>query len=78
MWFWWDPLYFVFALPALLLGLYAQAKVHGAYQRWLRAPARLTGLEAARRLLQAAGLSEVRIEGTPGHLTDHYDPSTRT
>lgn len=78
MWFWWDPLYFVFALPALLLGLYAQAKVHGAYQRWLRAPARLTGLEAARRLLQAAGLYEVRIEGTPGHLTDHYDPSTRT
>ncbi|HXF68275.1 MAG TPA: zinc metallopeptidase, partial [Thermoflexus sp.] len=68
----------MFALPALVLGLYAQAKVHGAYQRWLRAPARLTGLEAARRLLQAAGLYEVRIEGTPGHLTDHYDPSTRT
>lgn len=78
MLFWWDPLYFLFATPALLLGLYAQARVQAAYQRWLRAPARLTGLEAARRLLQAAGLYEVRIEGTPGHLTDHYDPQSKT
>uniref|UniRef100_UPI002ADD7896 zinc metallopeptidase n=1 Tax=Thermoflexus sp. TaxID=1969742 RepID=UPI002ADD7896 len=78
MMFWWDPLYFVFALPALLLGLYAQAKVQAAYNRWLQAPARVTGLEAARRLLQAAGLYEVRLEGVPGHLTDHYDPSTKT
>ncbi len=78
MLFWWDPLYLVFALPALVLGLYAQAKVQAAYSRWLRVPARLTGLEAARRLLQAAGLYEVRLEGTPGHLTDHYDPTTKT
>ncbi|MBO9362652.1 MAG: zinc metallopeptidase [Thermoflexus sp.] len=78
MLFWWDPLYFLFAMPALLLGLYAQAKVQAAYNRWLQAPARLTGLEAAQRLLQTAGLYEMRIEGTPGHLTDHYDPSTKT
>jgi len=77
MLFWWDPLYFLFAMPALLLGLYAQAKVQAAYNRWLRAPARLTGLEAAQRLLQAAGLYAVRIEGTLGHLTDHYDPSSK-
>ncbi len=77
MWFW-DPLYFIFALPALLLGLYAQAKVQAAYQRWLQAPARWTGLEAARRLLQTAGLYEVRLEGVPSHLTDHYDPTTKT
>jgi len=75
---WWDPLYFVFALPALVLALYAQARVQGAYQRWLRAPARVTGLEAARRLLGAAGLYDVRLEPIPGHLTDHYDPTTKT
>ncbi len=78
MLFWWDPLYMVFALPALLLGLYAQWKVQAAYERWGRVPARLTGAEAARRLLQAAGLGEVRLEGVPGHLTDHYDPATKT
>ncbi len=78
MLFWWDPLYFVLALPALVLGLYAQARVQAAYQRWLRVPARVTGLEAARWLLRAAGLTEVRIEGVPGQLTDHYDPASRT
>ncbi|WP_376790367.1 zinc metallopeptidase [Thermoflexus sp.] len=77
MLFWWDPLYLVLALPALVLGLYAQAKVQAAYQRWLRAPARWTGMEAAQRLLQAAGLYGVRLEGTPGPLTDHYDPATK-
>jgi Zn-dependent membrane protease YugP len=69
-------MYFVFALPALLLALYAQWKVKSAYSRYSQVPnARgITGQEAARILLRSAGLDHIRVEGTSGTLTDHYDP----
>nr|MBC7244996.1 zinc metallopeptidase [Chloroflexota bacterium] len=78
--FFWDPMYLVFALPALLLGMWAQMRVQSAYNRYLRvANARgLTGLQAAEYLLRAQGLGHVSVEGTPGQLTDHYDPRSKT
>jgi Zn-dependent membrane protease YugP len=71
-----DPMYFVFVLPALLLGLWAQAKVRAAYSQYTKVASErgLTGLEAGEYLLRANGLGSVGIEGTPGQLTDHYDP----
>lgn len=74
-----DPVYLMFALPALILGLYAQMKIRTSYSKYLRvANSRgITGLQAARYLLDNAGLYNVEIEGTPGELSDHYDPSTR-
>ncbi len=67
----------VVALPALILGLVAQAMVSSAYRRYGNiANARgVTGAAAAEHLLMYNSLGEVRIEGTPGQLTDHYDPS---
>ncbi len=74
-----DPMYLIFALPALLLGLYAQMKIRTSYSKYLRVPngRGITGLNAARYLLDSAGLYDVEIEGTPGELSDHYDPSKR-
>jgi hypothetical protein len=74
-----DPMYLVFALPALLLGLYAQFKIKSSYNKYLRvANGRgITGATAARSLLDNAGLYDVAIEGVAGELTDHYDPSKR-
>ena len=74
-----DPLYFVFALPALVLALYAQYKVSSTYQRMSKQPnmIRMSGAEAARRLLDSNGLRTVNVEGTPGELSDHYDPSAK-
>lgn len=71
-----DPMYYLFALPALLLGLYAQYKVRSSYERNLqrRNASGMVGYEAARRLLAAAGLTGVQLGETPGTLTDHYDP----
>jgi len=68
--------YFIIALPALLLALYAQWKVQSTYSRYSQVPnARgITGQEAARILLRSAGLDHIRLEGTAGTLTDHYDP----
>ncbi len=73
--FYWDPMYFVFALPALLLGLYAQFRVKSAYNKYLNVPntARITGVQAAQQLMRTSGL-QLRLEGTPGELSDHYDP----
>jgi len=71
-----DPRYYLFALPALILGLYAQYKVRSAYQKYLqvRNAYNMPGFEAARRLLDANGLYDVAVQETPGQLSDHYDP----
>jgi len=69
-------MYYVFALPALIFGLYAQYKVRSAYQRYLqvRNSSNMVGYEAAQRLLRLNGLDNVAVEETPGQLSDHYDP----
>lgn len=78
--FLYDPLYWVFLLPPLLLGLYAQYKVKTTFSKYLRVPnsRRISGVEAARTMLAASGISHVNVEGTPGRLSDHYDPRTKT
>jgi uncharacterized protein len=72
----WDPRYLIFALPALLLAFYAQWRVRSAYSEYSRKPNSrgISGSEAARILLRSAGLDHVRVEETPGQLSDHYDP----
>ena len=75
-----DPMYFVFMIPGVLLMLWAQSKVKGSYKRWSQTGnlAGLTGAQAARRVLDANGLHDVAIEHVPGaDLSDHYDPRTR-
>jgi Zn-dependent membrane protease YugP len=72
-----DPLYLVFVAPALLLAFVAQSMVSSRYATASRVSASMTGAQAARRILDAAGLHSVRIEQTPGRLSDHYDPSSK-
>jgi len=75
-----DPLYFIFALPALILGLYAQFKVKSAFSKYsrVRNTTGITGAQAARRILDANGLTHVDVERTQGMLSDHYDPRSKT
>lgn len=77
--FYFDPMYFIFLAPALLLAFYAQLKVKSAYATYTRvANARgLTGLDAANIILPGEGLSDVEVEGVRGELTDHYDPRSK-
>lgn len=72
--FYFDPMYFVFIAPALILALWAQFRVKSAYAAASQVPARLSGAAAARHILDSAGLQNVEVEPVPGHLTDHYDP----
>ncbi len=77
--FFWDWT-FLLLVPVLVFAMVAQNRVRTTYTRYLRVPTArgMTGAEAARRLLDAAGLSHVGIEPIGGELTDHYDPRTRT
>jgi Zn-dependent membrane protease YugP len=75
----WDPT-MILLIPALIISLWAQAKVHSTFHKYLRVQAatRLSGAAVARNLLNANGAGHVRIEMTSGHLSDHYDPRSRT
>ena len=69
-----DMMYFVFLAPALLLGLWAQARVRSTFAEAERVRAPLSGAAAARHVLDSAGLQNVGIEPVQGFLSDHYDP----
>jgi uncharacterized protein len=75
-----DPMFWVFVLPGLLLGLYAQSRIKLNVTRYSQVPTQngITGAEVARRLLDAQGLQNVAIESAPGILSDHYDPRSKT
>ena len=75
MWFF-DPIYLLFAIPPLLLGLWAQFRVQSAFRNYskVRTGNGLTGAQAARAILDANGLQTVTVERVGGSLTDHYDP----
>ncbi len=75
-----DPLYIIMAIPGLLFGMYATWKTKSTFQRYAQyaASTRLTGAQAARRLLDREGLHAVKVEPVQGFLSDHYDPRTRT
>lgn len=78
--FYWNPMYFVFALPAFILGMWAQFKVKSAFSKYsqVRSMVGLSGAEIARRMLDMSGLYNVKVEPTQGFLSDHYDPASHT
>ena len=71
-----DVTYFVFLIPGLLLGMYASWKLRSTYGHYLRVPAAtgITGAQAARAILNNAGLHNMEIQEVRGQLSDHYDP----
>lgn len=69
-------LYLLFMLPPLIFMLWAQSRVSSAYKKYSKVSnmGGVSGIQAAQTLLAYNGLKQVRIEGTKGQLTDHYDP----
>jgi Zn-dependent membrane protease YugP len=75
-----DPMYMLFILPGLALSMWASFRTKSAFEKYsrVRSGSGLTGAQAARILLDRAGLSDVKIERTHGLLSDHYNPMTRS
>lgn len=72
-----DPTMLI-VLPALIFTIWAQMNVDSTYKKYSKVTVshRMTGYDSARRILDANGLYDVKIERIGGHLTDHYDPRT--
>ena len=70
--------YLLFVLPCLILSLWASSNVNSTFKKYAKqlSARRITGAQAAQRVLSANGVSGVRIERISGNLTDHYDPKT--
>lgn len=74
-----DWSYLVLVVPALLFSLWASARVNSTFKKYsaMRNARGMTGAEAARAVLNANGVTDVRIEYVSGNLTDHYDPKEK-
>lgn len=72
--------YFIYMIPGILLVMLTSWYVKSAYKKWSKVPARsrLSGYEAAQRLIKRGGLYGVQIEAIRGEMTDHYDPRSKT
>jgi Zn-dependent membrane protease YugP len=66
-------------IPAFILALWAQFKVKSTYKKYSTIASRtgMTGQQAARRILDANGLYNVKVEPIAGELTDHYHPKDK-
>ncbi|MFN8435103.1 MAG: zinc metallopeptidase [Anaerolineales bacterium] len=75
-----SPTYLMYMIPAFILMALTSWYVKSAYAKWSRVAAgsRFSGYEATRRLIASSGLHGVKIQGTPGEMTDHYDPRDKT
>ena len=73
-----DWTYVVLVLPFVILSLWASSNVNTTFQKYSKVYSirRITGAEAAQRVLSANGVTGVRIERVSGNLTDHFDPRT--
>ncbi|MCZ7585870.1 MAG: zinc metallopeptidase [Deltaproteobacteria bacterium] len=69
----------ILLIPAIILGIWAQARVSRSFRKYSKVPSGtgMTGAQAARRVLDRNGLTDVGIETIPGRLTDHYDPRAK-
>jgi uncharacterized protein len=71
-----DPIFWLLLLPGMLLGMYAQVRLTSTYNRYVRQgiATGMSGAQAAREILDRAGLQSMPVNMVRGHLTDHYDP----
>ncbi|MDH5673227.1 MAG: zinc metallopeptidase [Myxococcales bacterium] len=75
-----DPLFMLVSLAGMALSLAASFQVKATFRKYsqVRGSRGLTGAEAARQLLRAKGIGDVRVEQVDGFLADHYDPGAKT
>jgi uncharacterized protein len=75
-----NPTYLMYMIPAFILMGLTSWYVKSSYSKWSRvqAQSRLTGAQAAQRLISTGGIYGVQVQTVAGNLTDHYDPRNKT
>lgn len=71
-----DSLYLILVVPAIIIAIWSQIKVKSTFSKYSGYRSDISGADAARRVLEANGVTGVTIERVQGSLTDHYDPRT--
>ena len=72
-------LYILLFIGTMAIGAFASYRVRSTYNKYsqVQASSGLTGAQVAQRILDLNDIRDVSIHATPGHLTDHYDPTHR-
>lgn len=75
-----DITYLILVVPAIILAFWAQFNVKSTFSKYSKVSSwrGMSGYDAARRILDANGLSGVRVERVAGDLTDHFNPKDNT
>ncbi|MEL6714420.1 MAG: zinc metallopeptidase, partial [Planctomycetota bacterium] len=75
-----DPVYFLFIGPGLLLSMWASSRVKSTFKKYSQVgvSSGMTGAQAAAAVCRAGGAHDVTIERVGGFLSDHYDPRSKT
>ena len=78
MYYGFDWTYFVLVLPCIILSMWASSSVNSTFKKYSshHSSRRITGAQAAQRVLRWNGVTGVRIDRISGNLTDHFDPTT--
>ncbi|MDE7379062.1 MAG: zinc metallopeptidase [Paraprevotella sp.] len=73
-------MYWIIFIGIALLSYVVQMNLKNKFERYSRMPLRdgLTGRDVAQKMLRDNGIYDVRVVSTPGSLTDHYNPATKT
>lgn len=71
---------FILIIIIAVVGFIVQAKLQSVFKKYSQVmfPGGLTGRDVAEKMLRDNGIYDVRVTCTPGHLTDHYNPATKT
>lgn len=74
--YYYDWTYFIIVVPVFILAMVASGNVKSTFRKYAKvySASRITGAEAAERVLRGHGVTNVRIEQVSGSLTDNYDP----
>ena len=77
--FFWGDWSVLILIPAMIFAVWAQFKVKSTFDKYdkINTMRRMTGADAARRILDQNGLFDVKVEYVRGHLNDHYDPKAK-
>ena len=79
MYLYWDPTYILVIVGAIIC-MIASARVKTTFNKYsrYRSMSGMTGAQAAQRILNSAGIYDVRVQHISGNLTDHYNPANKT
>ena len=73
-------MYWKLFIGIALISYIVQQNLNSKFKKFSKVPlsSGMTGREVAEKMLQDHGIYNVTVTSTPGHLTDHYNPTNNT